>query len=83
MNPKKIKLLRQYVDLGISDAKTILDKKKGNVLEAIKETISDEKLSELKNYAIARQIVPNTLDGEPTAEELAIIEFLRSNEPIH
>ena len=81
MDIEKIKLLRKYIPrLSLSEAKSALAESNGDTLAALKSSISEQEISELKNSVLSKIIVSKaagTGRGMPSQEEAAVLQFLQ------
>jgi len=83
MEIEKIKLLRKYIPrLSLSEAKSALTESSGDCLAALKASIFQQELSELRNSILSKVVVSKaagTGRGMPNQEEAAVLQFLQSN----
>lgn len=81
MDIEKIKLLRKYIPrLSLSEAQSALAKSNGDTLAALKASISEQELAELKNSVLSKIVVSKaagTGRGMPSPEESAVLQFLQ------
>ena len=84
MEVAKIKLLRKYIPrLSMADAKKALAGSNGDTLSALKSSISEQELAELRNSIISKIVVSkaaSTGRGMPNQEEASVLQFLQSNQ---
>lgn len=84
MEVGKIKLLRKYIPrLSMAEAKKALADSNGDTLSALKASISQQELSELRNSIISKIVVSKaagTGRGMPNEDEAAVLQFLQSNQ---